>query len=311
VAFSFLAFLARDLGLPDADALRWAEEWDAGNSPPKGRERLEQILANVHEYGQNSYGAGLNGSRKTESSATPQPPPTPPAPKRLDGLGVILAYFHECLKPRFKRGSAVFSETLGREIKPAEGCFAPDRELVNRLANATDVPKDSNGEPDPKRIPKFYRDWARSAWQQMLKDLLEEAQVPDVVTTAEEEFRRTVANALHEQVTLGRDDEDKPPRRESLIDWCCAFAKPGRWRSIRSYLIWCRRGGNNAVEVAVRVELFNQVRARELATLGHRKFAALCELYCVGSADRAGGQRAVVLTPEFLAELREGPNLTD
>jgi hypothetical protein len=61
VAFTFLAWLARDLRLGDAEALRYAEEWDAGNTPPKGRERLTEILSNVHEHGQRPYGCSRNG----------------------------------------------------------------------------------------------------------------------------------------------------------------------------------------------------------------------------------------------------------
>jgi P4 family phage/plasmid primase-like protien len=61
VAYNFLAFLVRDLALPDHDALRYAGEWDADNRPPKGPDRLAEILVNVHEYGQRGYGSGLNG----------------------------------------------------------------------------------------------------------------------------------------------------------------------------------------------------------------------------------------------------------
>src|SRR5262249_34513538 len=36
VAFSFAAFLVRDLALPDHVALPWLSAWDGGNAPPKG-----------------------------------------------------------------------------------------------------------------------------------------------------------------------------------------------------------------------------------------------------------------------------------
>jgi hypothetical protein len=58
VAFGFAAWLVRDLGLTDAEALPWLVRWDAGNQPPKGADRLREILANVHHYGQNAYGSG-------------------------------------------------------------------------------------------------------------------------------------------------------------------------------------------------------------------------------------------------------------
>lgn len=305
IAYNFLAFLRRDLNLSDDESLRYAAEWDAGNRPPKGVDRLREILGNVHNYGQRPYGAGVNPQPDTPAAPNP---PTPPPPPAADGLAIILADFRERLKPKFRRGQAVFSETLGREVKPSEGCFAPDRMLVNKLAHATDAPKDTNGAVDPKRLPKFYRDWARSAWAELLNGLEEEADTSEVVGSAEEEFRRAVASGLHEQVTLGREDAD--PERRSFIDWADRFAKPGRWSQVRSYLIWCRRDGETApASIAVRVELFGRVRLAGLAEMSHRRFAALAALYGVGRADecRAGGQRCVELTREFLAEVRRGP----
>jgi hypothetical protein len=304
VAYQYLAFLVRNLAMPDADALGYAEEWDAGNSPPKGRARLEEILANVHQYGQGAYGAGMNG-RHQAGSPPPDPPPTATPPDRSDGLGVILADFRVRLQPRFRRGSSVYSEALGREVKPAEGCFAPDRVLVNKLVNATDAPRDGNGVPDPKRLPKFYRDWVRCAWQELLTGLPEEVETAEVIAGAEEEFRRMVAAALYDQVTLGREGEE--PERRSLIDWARRFAKPGPWKQVRSYLLWCRLADDGCLSVAVRSDLFAQVRARELGVTGHRQFVALAQLYGVGAADRAGGQRVVVLAGEFLAELSHAP----
>jgi hypothetical protein len=61
VAFNFAAWLVRDLQLPDAVALAWLERWDAGNSPPKGKARLREIVASAHAYGQRPYGCGLEG----------------------------------------------------------------------------------------------------------------------------------------------------------------------------------------------------------------------------------------------------------
>jgi putative DNA primase/helicase len=61
VAYQAGAFLVRDLGVPDDTALGLLQEWDGGNRPPKGAERLREILANVHTYGHNGYGSGLNG----------------------------------------------------------------------------------------------------------------------------------------------------------------------------------------------------------------------------------------------------------
>jgi hypothetical protein len=60
VAYSFAAFLVRDLQLADDAALPWLQEWDAGNSPPKGDDRLREIIKNTHQYGTHAYGSGLH-----------------------------------------------------------------------------------------------------------------------------------------------------------------------------------------------------------------------------------------------------------
>jgi hypothetical protein len=79
-------------------------------------------------------------------------------------------------------------------------------------------------------------------------------------------------------------------------------------------LLWCKRETEDApASVAVRVELFAQVRRAGLAEMPHRKFAALCARYGIGAADdeyRACGNRVVLLTADFVAELRAGPVLT-
>jgi hypothetical protein len=63
-AYSLAAFLVRDLNLPDSEALRWLEEWDAGNAVPKGTKRLEEIIASAHDYGKHAYGSGLVTTHK-------------------------------------------------------------------------------------------------------------------------------------------------------------------------------------------------------------------------------------------------------
>src|SRR5262249_61807928 len=59
VAFHFAAWMVKDLALDDQLALAWLERWDTGNRPPRGRERLVEILANAHQYGTSPYGYGL------------------------------------------------------------------------------------------------------------------------------------------------------------------------------------------------------------------------------------------------------------
>ncbi|MBX9681318.1 MAG: AAA family ATPase [Gemmataceae bacterium] len=71
VAYRFGAFLVRDLRLPDAEAVKWLNKWDAGNSPPKGEERLREIVANAHSYGRQDY-----------ANATAEAPAASPPPQR-------------------------------------------------------------------------------------------------------------------------------------------------------------------------------------------------------------------------------------
>lgn len=59
VAFGFAAWLVRDMGLSDEVALGWLEIWDAGNRPPKGRDRLAEIVRNARDYGQHEIGCAL------------------------------------------------------------------------------------------------------------------------------------------------------------------------------------------------------------------------------------------------------------
>jgi putative DNA primase/helicase len=59
IAYSFGAWLTRDMGLTDEAAISWLVQWDRGNSPPKGEDCLRAILANVHLYATHAVGSGL------------------------------------------------------------------------------------------------------------------------------------------------------------------------------------------------------------------------------------------------------------
>jgi hypothetical protein len=61
--FRFAAFLVRDLGLSDAEALSWLEQWDMRNAIPKGPDCLIKLLASAHAYGRHTYASGLNSRR--------------------------------------------------------------------------------------------------------------------------------------------------------------------------------------------------------------------------------------------------------
>jgi hypothetical protein len=71
VAFNFAAWLVNDVAVSDDVALAWLEQWDGGNSPPKGRERLKEVLENAHRYGRKS-----SGSRRTQERPRVEVRPT-------------------------------------------------------------------------------------------------------------------------------------------------------------------------------------------------------------------------------------------
>lgn len=59
MAYNFAAFLVRDLNLHEDEALKWLSSWDSANTPPKGEERLREIIGSAHKYGKKTYGSGL------------------------------------------------------------------------------------------------------------------------------------------------------------------------------------------------------------------------------------------------------------
>jgi hypothetical protein len=61
VGYSFACWLVRDLGLSDGDALPWLEEWDQRNSPPKGTQRLLEIMGSARRYGQRPVACATGG----------------------------------------------------------------------------------------------------------------------------------------------------------------------------------------------------------------------------------------------------------
>jgi hypothetical protein len=238
------------------------------------------------------------------------------APDQL-AKDIILAYYRERYKPTFRRGPHIFSG--GREITRTEACNALETPLVDRLLGAKDAPKLKDGRTDYQRIPALFRTWTGTAWADLIASLPEEADSAEVAPDAGEEFRGLVAGALHQIVALGhthRERGETTAERRSLVDWANLFAKLGPWQRVRSYLLWSRlgpsAGGQPHLCLALRVELFRQLGGGKLASLTQRKFADMAALYGVGSVSescRPGGQRAVELCPDFIADLLDGPAL--
>jgi hypothetical protein len=61
VGYSFACWLVRDLGLSDETALPWLEQWDRGNSPPKGTQRLLEIMGSARRYGRHPVACATGG----------------------------------------------------------------------------------------------------------------------------------------------------------------------------------------------------------------------------------------------------------
>jgi hypothetical protein len=258
-------------------------------------------------------------------------PPDPPPDEPEGGVfvthlakDIILAHFRRFYQPVFRRGEAVYSQSLGQEVRRSHACNGADSELIDALAGAEDAPHDADGTVKRPSLPGLFRKWAPTAWADLWKSLPEEdATAGEVADAAADEFKAKVSGALYRMVTLAHkvdvvrviDGKQKTVREtqqehRSLIAWCDLLAAPGKWESIRSYLIWCRRV-DGQLRVAVRPEVFRQVCADLGST--QRRFAKLAECYGLGTGQecRAGGARAVELTPEFVAELLDAPQLTE
>jgi hypothetical protein len=74
---------------------------------------------------------------------------------------VILEYFQKYYEPIFRRGSIFYSGSLGREVKMSEATCGAPAELLSRLAQAVDAPRDRKGQLDPGSLPWFFNTWCR------------------------------------------------------------------------------------------------------------------------------------------------------
>ncbi len=232
----------------------------------------------------------------------------------LPALDIISNHLRTYYRPTFRRGAVLYSDAHGRIISASEACFAATPQVIDDLAMASDAPRNQDG-VTRSLLPKFFKTWAPVAWRGVLDSLQEEEQSPEIVQSASEAFRANVAAGLHTHVALGykhRDEEEMRVERRTLLNWATLFAKSGPWQQVRNYLIWCRRedqGNGATLRIALRVGLFGSGQAylRSLAEMSQYRFAQLCEMYGVGMAQRACGQRVVELTPDFIAELGAAP----
>jgi hypothetical protein len=314
VAYNFAAFLVRDLQLPDAEALEWLERWDAGNRPPKGANRLREIMANAHTYGQRGYGCGRTGTGPSAdgSGATA----AAGGGTTSSGYDIILAHFREKYQPVFRRGNVLYSGSLNREVRMGEACCAPGKVLVGRLADAADRPRMTDGAVKWTALPQFFRNWAPSAWVDLLDGLRDEEEAEEVSSVAQEQFRDLVAAALLHRESFSytprnREGDDRDIQRRTLIDWCQIWGKPGNWQSVRGLSLWTRKDEAGRLCIALNKRLFAQIGKHDLARMTQNSFGGLAEMYEVGTRQRACGSRAVELSHRFVAELLALPAAVD
>jgi hypothetical protein len=226
---------------------------------------------------------------------------------------IIRAYWRERYDFCFRRGKALYSRKLAREVQHSEACFAPCTELVDRLELAVDAPEDGRD-----GIPRHFREWAKVAWVDEWNAHQDETSAGELVDPAREQFRALVRGGLLTVVALahgyqaGESGEETKVQKKPLLHWARSFAKGYRWMGadVRGLSIWAKKGPTPALpRVALRVEVFGQVHYAKLAGMPYEQFASLCELYDVGTRCKVqgGDTRAVELLPEFVADALDVP----
>lgn len=307
--------------------------------PPKGdvsdwiEARKKRAKDNSETIDEAAIGAELERLCEFEEEASVDPPKD--EEKAKPGVEVILAYFRDNYRPVFRRRTAVVCQG-GAELTRIDACSTMDSAIIAKLSLASDAPRFARGSPgtvDHDRLPAFFKKWAPVAWGDLLKTLPDEdhADLDALDDSAADEFRRLVREAMLTLVVLGetisKNTTVTQTERRSLIEFCFRFAKPGRWKSIRSYKCWCKTvvdGEEECVaesgeirtlprivlQVAIRHELFTQIKAdSRLREMGATKFTRRAARYGVGSAsrdERPEAKSAVVLDPAFVADLIAG-----
>jgi putative DNA primase/helicase len=265
------------------------------------------------------------GAAKPSGSAPAADAPDESSPdERRPAAAIIRDHMQAIYMPTHRDGDRIWSSALRRAVRRGEALARAGGSLLMAAlaAGAQEMPCDRKGNLRADAAPGVYREWAPVAWADMLMLLRDESDAEEIDPGAEEHFRRLLADALtRHMVTLAvghRDNSERRPGREddgpqrearTLLDWCARFARPGGWAKVRSYGVWCRRDEGGRLRVAVRYELLRQMGVRDLEDLGQDRLADLAERYGCGQRCRAGrgGQRALELSPEWLAALLENP----
>jgi hypothetical protein len=260
--------------------------------PPLSASQVEKIAKSVASHPPSEQGAGQ------------------------DAYAIILGYFRQKYRPVFRRGTVLYSEALGREVKMGEACCAAGKALLEQLGGAANAPRYQDGVVKFNDLPRMFHTWAKSAWVDLLDELPEEAKAEEVSPFAEAEFRELVADALLTFRSFGhnRKNEKGEDRivveSRTLLNWCELWAKPGRWQSVRGLMLWTRRDSQGHLCIALNARLFGQI-GHGTDRLTQDTLGNLSTRYDVGVRQKAGGSRAVELLPAFIAELQAQPEFVD
>jgi hypothetical protein len=219
---------------------------------------------------QRSIETAVRLGRQKECESRARTAPQAASEVKAPAKDIILAHFRQTYRPVFRRGEVVYSDTLGREIKRSEACFGADSTLLAALGDAADAPRAEDGTLKTRMLPKLFKDFAPTAWKDMIAAVHVEEHGDEVIELAQEEFAAKIAAALNRNVALGRAYEDgkethTATENRSLIHWCEVWAKTGQWGQIRSFRLWARRNERGQLEIAPHPTLFAQIGMAELA----------------------------------------------
>jgi hypothetical protein len=232
------------------------------------------------------------------------------APDSGHARDILRAWLNERYAPRFRDGGAFWSGTEDRLVRPRD--ILPTAQGIDALRSASNVPRDKDGRVVENALPGFFKSWISCANGDLLAALPVEEDTQEFDASAH--FSRLVGRLITTMVTLGisqSKDADARAERRSALGWSIAFtsdfSRLDTWQRLRTLDAWAKRSAAG-LEIAFRPTLASQLgTCSEIADMSMNRLGRLCAKYQIGAAGRvfSGGQdhRAVILTPEFVAEL--------
>jgi hypothetical protein len=224
---------------------------------------------------------------------------------------IIHAWLLERYQPRFQyTDGSIFSERRNEQEKVRQRDARPTPEIIDRMALASDAPRDRFGAVKRLALLTQFAGWLSVAWAVMLDALPLETEASFKSERAKAEFEQQVGALLH---ALVPGERTTSWGKRAVGTWCHWFAthRPGEWCRAGSLLAWGRLL-DDTFQVALHQGLAEQVSKtahRAIADMGAVAFGQRCASYGIAvpgdhrfSFD-AGRRRVIVLTPEFVGSL--------